>query len=111
MANTSSKPTPPPAKDTTPPGDTTPDRASTSTPSTEGGPVTVDTPPGTAVIVDSPQPDPDDVTAPRRPCVVKAEHHVGAAVPGSKVCSYHTMHYNNDGTRRDGTATKGAKQA
>lgn len=34
-------------------------------------------------------------------CVVKdAGEHVGYAVPGTKVCSRHTMHYNADGSPR-----------
>jgi hypothetical protein len=33
-------------------------------------------------------------------CVVDEDFHVGRAVPGTKVCSYHTMHYNNDGSKR-----------
>lgn len=33
-------------------------------------------------------------------CVVDADFHVGRAVPGTKVCSYHTMHYAADGSRR-----------
>jgi hypothetical protein len=33
-------------------------------------------------------------------CVVRADFHVGNAIPGTKVCSYHTMHYAADGSRR-----------
>lgn len=35
-----------------------------------------------------------------RDCVVDAGFHVGRAVPGTVVCSYHTMHYAADGSRR-----------
>lgn len=37
----------------------------------------------------------------RRPCVAPGDFHVGYATPGSKVCSYHAMHYDSDGNRRD----------
>lgn len=33
-------------------------------------------------------------------CAVDAAFHVGRAVPGTRVCSYHTMHYAADGSRR-----------
>lgn len=33
-------------------------------------------------------------------CVVESDYHVGRAIPGTKVCSYHTMHYAADGSRR-----------
>jgi hypothetical protein len=33
-------------------------------------------------------------------CVVDEDFHVGRAVPGTRVCSYHTMHYYNDGSKR-----------
>ena len=35
-----------------------------------------------------------------RACVVDDVRHVGLAVPGTVVCSYHTMHYAADGSRR-----------
>lgn len=35
-----------------------------------------------------------------RECVVETDFHVGRATPGSLVCSYHAMHYNTDGSRR-----------
>lgn len=42
----------------------------------------------------------DEVVVDRRACVVKADFHVGQATPGSKVCSYHAMHYAADGSKR-----------
>jgi hypothetical protein len=35
-----------------------------------------------------------------RECVVEADFHVGLATPGSVVCSYHAMHYDANGNRR-----------
>jgi hypothetical protein len=60
--------------------------------------------PGVAVIVGEPA-EPPVVEAPKSDCVVKADTHVGMAVKPGKVCSYHTMHYHSDGTRREGLAS------
>ena len=102
----------PPAVDPTP---EVPPAPETSEPSTEGGPRTVLATDDTAVIVDSPGPetDPSFVPGPdggRRECVVPGGHHVGAAVPGSQVCSYHTVWYRTDGTRRSDPLPDGSKK-
>lgn len=52
--------------------------------------------------LDTPE-EPSAGEAPARSdCVVNKGKgmHVGRAVPGSLVCSYHTMHYNPDGSKR-----------
>lgn len=68
--------------------------ASSTTPTSQ----TVQVAPNTMVAPDSGDDRQDKID--RRECVVDADMHVGRAVPGSKVCSYHTMHYDNDGNRR-----------
>lgn len=94
-------------------GSALPPAPETGTPSTEEGPRTVFVTDDTAVIVDSPGAGGSDGQG-RQACVVKDTTHVGAAVPGTLVCSYHTMHYNPDGTRRgsdrpDQSGLKGGK--
>lgn len=60
--------------------------------------------PGAAVIVNAPE-EPTEAGPAKSTCVVKDDVHTGNAVPGTNVCSYHTMHYHNDGTRRTGLAS------
>jgi hypothetical protein len=86
-------------KDTKEPQTTTPTEAKTSEPSTEGGPRTVFDEGGAVVTVESPSPV-GGATQVRRPCVVKADFHIGVATSGSKVCSYHAMHYDTNGKPR-----------
>lgn len=68
----------------------------------DGKPVTTFEGEGASVTVAS---DPVGVpgdAAGRRKCSVNEGEgfHMGAATPGSKVCSYHAMHYSADGSLR-----------
>jgi hypothetical protein len=90
-----------------------PPAAETTEPSTEDGARTVLQTDDTAVIVDSPPLAGGADGQGRRECVVPGDRHMGAAVPGSLVCSYHTMHYDTAGKLRttketlpDGTEPK-----
>jgi hypothetical protein len=89
-----------------------PPAAETTEPSTEDGARTVLQTDDTAVIVESP-PLEGSAGPGRVACVVPGDRHMGAAVPGSLVCSYHTMHYDTAGNLRttketlpDGTEPK-----
>ncbi len=75
--------------------------AETTEPSTEDGPrVVYSDDDGNTVTVDSPGPAYGPEGLPKTACVVPGDFHIGSAVPGTKVCSYHTMHYDNDGRIR-----------
>jgi len=80
-----------------------PPKSETGAPATEGGPRTVAAVEGGAVIVDSPGPEVGPGGVSRQACVVDTKKwgpHVGAAVPGTVVCSRHALHFDNAGRQR-----------
>lgn len=122
MSNTPAKKATPaaqPKDDPTPKPDSAdaagsaPAAAETTEPSTEDGErVVYSDDSGNTVTVESPGLPYGAEGLPKRECVVPGDFHIGSAVPGTKVCSYHTMHYDNDGRRREpGQAQKRAAAA